>query len=460
MNTEVVDLPEARVPIVASADVLVVGGGTAGFPAALSAARNGARTVLVEKYGFLGGTATAGLVGPFMGVMATTDGGRVQLVRGIFDETIRRMEQLGGATHPEKVRPGTMLSGFKVSGHDGVTPFDPETLKYVAAELCLEVGVDLRLHSQFVQPLLDDGRVVGVVVVGKSGLQAVRASVVVDCTGDGDVAAASGAPMAKGRQSDGLCQPATLFFRIGNVDGQAVERYAFEHPEDIESGRPFASLVQAASSELQLPRDRINMYPTPEPSVWRVNAGRILRVDGTDVMDLTRAEIEGRRQARLLLQFFRKYMPGCERAVLVDTATQVGVRESRRIVGEYVITLEDLATGRAFPDVVALSCYPVDIHSPTDSSGGIRGDMPTAPVYQIPYRSLLPLEVEQLLVAGRCLSATHEALAAVRVMPACFAMGQAAGTAAAIAARRGVPPRGVAMASLHAALREQGAYLG
>jgi len=451
----------ASVPVWREVDVLVVGGGPAGIASAVAAARSRVRTMLVERYGFLGGTATAGLVGPFMGIFAG-DADRVQLIRGIFDEIVRRMEVLGGAIHPSKVALGEGHAGFRLSGHNGVTPFDPETLKLVAAEMCVGAGVKLYLHSLFIQPLLGDDRIEGIVVANKSGLQAIKASVVVDCTGDGDVAAAAGVPMVKGRGPDGLGQGATLFFRIKNVDDERVERYARENPQDGVVGKPFGSLVAKAKAagDFDLPRDRINFYRTPEPGVWGVNASRILRVDGTNVEDLTRAELEGRRQVVALLRFLRKYVPGCEHAMLAVTATQIGIRESRRIVGEYVLTLEDLQTGRGFSDVIALYNYPVDVHSPTDGTGGILVDVPVAPVYQIPYRSLVPLRVEQLLVAGRCLSATHEAAAAVRVMPACFAMGQAAGTAAALAIRAGVPARHVDIAELKRRLQDQGAYLG
>lgn len=246
------------------------------------------------------------------------------------------------------------------------------------------------------------------------------------------------------------------------VDDERVERYIEEHPYDGVAGKPFGTLVERAKAagDFDLPRDRINFYRTTEAGLWGVNASRILRVDGTSVEDLTRAEMEGRRQVLALLRFLRKYIPGCENASIATVAPQVGIRESRRIVGEHVLTLEDLQTGREFPDVIALYNYPVDIHSATDGTGGIQGHIPIAPIYQIPYRSLVPLGVEQLPVAGRCLSATHEAAAAVRVMPACFAMGQAAGTAAALSAKGGVPPRHLDVALLQRRLLEQGAYLG
>jgi glycine/D-amino acid oxidase-like deaminating enzyme len=451
----------AMVPVSWETDVLVVGGGPTGIPAAIAAARNGARTLLVERYGFLGGTATAGLVGPFMGC-CEGEPERVQLIRGIFDEIVRRMEARGGAIHPTKVVRGEGHSGFRMPGHNGVTPFEPEVLKAVAAAMCLEAGVTLHLHSRFVHPLLQDGRMTGVVVATKSGLQAIKAAAVLDCTGDADIAFAAGVPTVKGRQADGLGQGATLFFRVKNVDTARVEQYAREHPDDGVGGRPFSSLVAKAKAagDFDLPRDRINFYRALEPGVWGVNASRVLAIDPTRVEDLTRAELEGRRQVDALIFFLRKYVPGCEQATLAVTATQIGIRESRRIVGEHVLTLEDLQAGRRFPDTIVVYNYPVDIHSPTDGTGGILNEVRIAPVYEIPYRCLVPLQVEQLLVAGRCLSATHEAAAAVRVMPACFAMGQAAGTAAALALEAGTTVRRVDISALRQRLLAQGAYLG
>lgn len=458
---ETVEL-RASVPVSWETDVVVVGGGPAGIPAAIAAARNGARTVLVERYGYLGGTATASLVGPFMGSCEGEGAERLQLIRGIFDEIVRRMEARGGAIHPTRVVRGEGHCGFRLSGHNGVTPFEPEVLKAVAAEMCLEAGVTLHLHSRFVHPLLAAGRMTGVVVATKSGLQAVRAAVVVDCSGDADVAFAAGVPMVKGRKADGLGQGATLFFRVKNVDTARVEQYAREHPDDGVAGKPFGSLVAKAKAagDFDLPRDRINFYRTPEPGVWGVNASRVLAVDPTRVEELTRAELEGRRQVDALIYFLRKYVPGCEQAALAVAAAQIGIRESRRIIGEHVLTLEDLQAGRRFPDTVVVYNYPVDIHSPTDGTGGILNEVRIAPVYEIPYRSLVPLDVEQLLVAGRCLSATHESAAAVRVMPACFAMGQAAGTAAALALEAGTTVRALDTSVLRQKLLEQGAYLG
>ncbi len=444
-------------PVVAETDVLVVGSGPAGLGAAIASARNGARTLLIERYGFLGGNLTAGLVGPCMTSYSLD--GTTQLIRGIFEEMVLRMERIGGAIHPSKIAASTEYCGFIEYGHDKVTPFDPEAVKSVAMEMCLEAGVELRLHTFVVDAVTNGDVLTGVVGASKSGLEVIRGTVTVDCSADGDVAARAGVPFEIGRPGDGLTQPMTLFFRVANVDDDRVKAYVKAHADDY---RPFSSLVQQARArgEFPIPRRGIGLYKTLEPGVWRINTTRIQRLVGTSASDLTLAEIEGRRQVDALMAFFRKWLPGFERCELLDTATQVGVRESRRIAGEYTLTLADLARGAEFEDVVVLAGYPVDIHSPTGDDGGATGELQTANIYQIPYRCLVPLKVEQLLVAGRSLAATHEALAAVRVMPPAMAMGQAAGTAAALAVTTGTPPRRIPVSELQARLVRQGAYLG
>lgn len=452
---------ERDLPIIQRVQVLVVGGGPAGIGAAVTAARSGAQTALVERYGILGGAATAGLVGPFM--TSFSDDGQNQIIGGVFDELVRRMEALDGAVHAESVRAGSPESGFYVFGHDHVTPFDPEALKLVAAEMVDESGVSVHLHSDFVEPVMEGGWIRGAIIHNKSGLGAIGAEIVIDCTGDADVAYRAGAPTVKGRERDGLMQPMTTFFRVGNVDDLAVIAHMAAHPE--ERGRSFHAIVEAAKAEgrFTIARDKVGLYRSVQPHVWTINTTRMQGLDGTDASDLTRAEFEGRRQVWELMRFFRESLPGFQDAVLLDTAMQVGVRETRRIVGEYVLTADDLGTGRHFADVIALGAFPFDIHPVTGDGGGtdsaLAAGLITANVYEIPYRSLVPRDVEQLLVAGRCLSATHEAAGAVRIMPPCFAMGQAAGVAAAQAVREEVPPRHVDSVAVQRSLRAQGAIL-
>jgi hypothetical protein len=448
---------ENEIPVHNAGDVLVVGGGPGGIAAAIASARNGATTTLVERFGFLGGNLTAGLVGPCMTSYSLD--GQTQLIKGIYEEMVMRMETQGGAVHPKHIPAGSPYSGFIVYGHDKVTPFDPESVKFVALDMVREAGVKLRLHTFVADAIVEDNAVTGVIAASKSGLEALKARITVDCSADADVAARAGAAFDQGRDLDGLTQPMTLFFRIKNVNDAVVEDYVKSHPEDY---RPFASIIAEARAkgEFPIPRKGVGIYKTTEPGIWRVNTTRLHAFDGTNVEDLTNAEIAGREQVKILMAFFRKWLPGFENVELYDTASTIGVRETRRIVGEYQLTLEDLATSKEFDDVIGLCGYPVDIHSPTGDGGGADGEMPTANIYQMPYRSLVPKDMDGLLVAGRALSATHEAQSAVRVMPPVFAMGEAAGTAAALAVEWGVQPRNVPVPQLQEMLVRQGAYLG
>jgi glycine/D-amino acid oxidase-like deaminating enzyme len=448
---------ERSLPVHHAGDVLVVGGGPGGIAAAIASARNGAETTLVERFGYLGGNLTAGLVGPCMTSYSLD--GQTQLIKGIYEEMVERMEAHGGAVHPRHIPAGSPYSGFIVYGHDKVTPFDPEAVKFVALDMCREAGVRLRFHTFVADTLVDQNRVTGVVAASKSGLEALTAQVTVDCSADGDVAARAGAAFEIGRDEDGLMQPMTLFFRVKHVDDAVVEEYVQSNSEDY---RPFASIVAKAreAGEFSIPRKGVGLYKTLEPGVWRVNTTRLHALDGTKVEDLTEAEIRGREQITELLAFFRNWLPGFENVQLYDTAATMGVRETRRIVGEYTLTLEDLANATHFDDVIGMCGYPVDIHSPTGDGGGADGRLPTANIYEIPYRSLVPRDIDGLLVAGRAISATHEALGAVRVMPPVFAMGQAAGTAAAMAIEWGVEPRAVPVPQMQELLVRQGAYLG
>jgi hypothetical protein len=438
-------------------DVLVIGGGPSGIGAAVAAARLGARVTLIERYGFLGGNLTAGLVGPCM-TSYSLDGSR-QLIRGLFEEFVQRMIARGGALHPSTVAAGSPYSGFIDYGHDKVTPFEPEAAKAVALEMCLEAGVQLLLHTFTFDAIVRDGSVCGVLYLNKSGIGAMESAVTIDCSADGDVAAKSGARFQLGRDGDGLTQPMTLFFRVSGVDDARVEQYVRTHPEDF---RPFASLVARGRAEGRFPSPRkgVGMYKTLVDGVWRINTTRVLGVVGTETEDLTKAEIEARRQAEGLVRFFRSDLPGFERCVLLDTAVTVGVRETRRVVGDYMLSVDDLVSGREFDDVIAAAGYPVDIHDPAGDGGGVEGAFRTANAYEIPYRCLLPAGLDRLLMAGRCVSATHEALAAIRVMPPAFAMGEAAGTAAALAVRDRTAPRQVRVEELQAQLIDQGAVLG
>ncbi len=450
------------IPIADDVDVLVVGGGPTGIAAAIAAARCGVKTRLLERHGFLGGNLTAGLVGPCMTSFSLD--GEQQLIRGVFDEFVREMVAIGGAIHPREVPASSAYCSFIEYGHDKVTPFQPEAAKIVAQRMCVDAGVDLLFYTMVADAIVDEAdtaapRVTGVVCAAKGGLHAQRAKVVVDCSADGDVAAFAGAKTHFGRESDGLVQPLTQFFRVQNIDDDVVENYIKSENEV----RPFSAIVQRAIDEgrFPVPRRGIGLYKTLDPGVWRINTGRVLKRDGSRAADLTRAELEGREQTMALLQFFREELPGFENCSLLDTAAQIGVRETRRIAGEYTLTLEDLQDGRHFPDTIAHCAYPVDIHDPTGSGGGLdHGLGATANAYEIPFRVMVPKTYDGLLVSGRAVSATHEALGAIRVMPPCFALGQAAGVAASLAVANDIPPRHVGYNELRSVLLDQDAYLG
>ncbi len=443
-----------RVPITDEAEVIVVGGGPAGIGAAVAAARNGARTLLVERYGFLGGMATAGLVGPFM--TCYDIGGHEPIIEGIFKELVDRMVSMGAAVDPADVRGFSAFGGYHRYGHEHTTPFDPEALKLVAQEMVLEAGAELKLHSFFVDVIVQGDRIGQIILAGKSGLEALAADIVIDATGDGDVAARSGAPFEKGRPSDGGLQPASLFFRVGNVDDDAVQEYVEAHPEDED----FSALIRRAAAEsgFSHTKDHVTLFRTPRPGEWWLNFSRIHGVDATESEQMTQAEIEGRRQVVHLLEFLRDYVPGFSAAYLLDTGAQVGVRETRRIMGEYVLTADDVFAARQFDDAIARVSFPIDIHDVTGGGGYFQGPKDGA-YYTIPYRCLVPRYVEQLLVAGRCISATHEAHGSLRVMPPCFATGQAAGTAAALALEMDVAPRHADVGLLRRTLADQAALV-
>lgn len=409
-------------------DVLVVGGGPGGLAAAIASARNGADTLLVERYGFLGGMATIGNVNPYMTYWA----GEEQIIEGIHQEICDRLTAMGGY------------------GKGSRTAFDPEAYKYVADRMCEEAGVKVLLHTTLSDVTESDGAIRSVEVVGKSGKQIATAQVYIDGTGDADLAAWAGARVEKGRPQDGLTQPMTLNFRVCNVDASRMAGWDERN-----------KLYDKAKAEgrLHCPRENVLLFLTTRPTEIHFNQTRITGMDGTSSEDLTKAEIEGRRQAWEFLQFLRSDVPGFEDAEMQISGPQIGVRESRRVIGDYIMTEEDILGARKFPDVIARGSYDVDIHNPTGAGTVIKRLKP-GESYDIPYRSLTPLGIENLLIAGRPISATHEAHSSVRIMPICIAIGQAAGTAAALSVRSSVVPRKLDVALLQKSLREQGANLG
>jgi hypothetical protein len=441
-------------------DVLVVGGGNAGCAAALAAARNGARVLLVERYGFLGGTATASMVGPWM----TFHSGDDRIVGGIAQEIVERLVVRGGS-------PGHI--------HDAsdyvptITPFDPEIHKALLFEMMRESGVSLLLHAWFLDALVSGGRVAGGRFATVGGTRTVRAKRTIDATADAYVAAGAGVPTQQG-DAHGRVQPASLMFRLSHVDLDLLATYVRRRPEQMRSSlktheRTADALTAVAGlyelwdaararGDVHVPRELVSFFATPYADEVTVNMTRVVDVDPLDPDDLTRAEVEARAQVMQLFDFFRRDVPGFANARIAATATQIGVRESRRIVGDYTLTADDVLHARTFDDAVARSAYPIDLHNPS-GSGTTTHRLPPGSSYEIPYRCLVPVGVEDLLVAGRCISTTHEALASTRLTPTVMTLGQAAGTAAALSLQAGVTPRALDPAVLRERLVRDGVDL-
>ena len=448
-----------------STDVLVVGGGPAGVCAAIAAARCGAKTVIVEQGNCLGGMATRGLVAPFMTCYDTT--GEIMVIRGIFEEIVDRMVALGGAIHPSQVRAGTPFSAWITKGHDHLTPFDAETLKFVLDQMCDEAGVKVMFHSTLVDPLIIGNSVRGIRLLNREGLCTIGAKVTIDCTGDGDVAASAGAPCTYGNPEIGKVQPSTLFFHINNVDTPRLTRDVEAHLHEFRkvNGVSYRALhwrVEEAeeAGEWDIARKSVNIYRGVREDEWAVNCTRIAGVDATSTESLSAAEKEGRRQVQELMNFFHKYVPGCENATIKSSASTLGIRESRHVQGEYILTADDLLQGVVPEDSILCASNSVDVHGRNGANTTEYKTVENGQWYGLPLRSLIPLQRDGLIVAGRAISATSDAAGAVRVMPPCMAMGHAAGITAALAALGGAAPRRIDAKDVRAKLLEQGAFLG
>jgi ribulose 1,5-bisphosphate synthetase/thiazole synthase len=457
-------------------DIIVAGGGAAGVVAAIASARNGADTLLVERYGFLGGAITGQFVTTLNSFLDMR--GR-RIVGGIPQEVIDRLREMGGAVGH--------LQDYLWWSTGSVTLVDPALMKYAMLEMAVEAGVKLLLHTTVQDVVVEGDNIKGVIAASKGGTQAIFGKLVVDATGDGDVAAAAGAPYVKGR-GDGSMQHVSLMLRMGNVEQEKILDYVRENPDQFIIGENpygrrsveetiaqlhdiyqapamagFFKLVKEGVEKGEMhpfsPRGGLCLQMTPRRGEMGVYATNVANVDSTDALSLTRAEMELRRQALITVQFLKKYVPGFESAYLIDVAPQVGVRETRRIIGEYVLTEEDVLEGRRFPDVVAKGSHPADIHSPDDPKKVIHLHVKDGGSYDIPYRCLVPKKVGSLLVAGRCASASHEAMGSARVVGTCMAMGQAAGTAAALCVVDHVVPRLLDVGRLQKRLVEQGAVL-
>ncbi|MBR4444177.1 MAG: FAD-dependent oxidoreductase [Clostridia bacterium] len=419
--------PARQIPVAAETDVLVVGGGPAGFSASINAARQGVRVILIETAGAVGGIATIGMMSHFTGSVKSR----------FYEELLSRMAERNEGDQ-KGVRTVTI---------------DTEQLKTLCLDMLVEAGVELRLYTMACAAIVEDGRVKGVITESKSGRQAIMAKVVIDATGDGDIAADAGVEYHKGREGDGLMQPVTIMFKVAGVDySRAVFPGSFETTVDTPKGE----LQALAREKLPFPAGHVLLYRSTLPGVVTCNMTNSIDIDGTDAQSLTKGEQVCRSQLNAIVAFLREYAPGYENCFLISSASLLGVRETRHFKGLYTLTKEDILNRTLFEDwVVREARFNFDVHNLTGASldkTGVQKYYPKDNYYSIPYRCLLPAGVDGLLLAGRNISGTHMAHSNYRVMPMCVAMGEAAGVAAALAALRGVDPKEVPAAAIQAVI--------
>ena len=465
---ETITEPARQTPIADEADVVVVGGGPAGIIASVAAARNGANTILVESHGFLGGVAALGI--PFQGFH---DDNNRQIVGGAPWELMERLFREGAS-------PGPWFFDGVARAYGSVIQYDNTMFKTIASDMVRDAGAALLLHTSAVRPIHEGNAVKGVLIESKSGREALLAKVVIDASGDGDMAARAGAEFQKGN-SQGFLQPVTVLFKISNVDMKEFLGHVDTHPadydlemqnphywEDYESGiRPVVGGLEKVCREAQargeydMPNPLVAVACLPHRGEVLVNMALVKFVDATDNRDLTRAETIGAGFVWKAMDFLRKYVMGFKNAWVSEIAPFVGIRETRRIIGEHILDEKDMVACREFEDRIARGGRGVDIHDPTpDSTQPARSMIMNFPKgYTIPYRCLVPQKLENLLMAGRCISVSYRAFGSTRVMAQCMAVGQAAGTAAALATGQGVSPRQVEVAEVQKVLREQGAMI-
>jgi 2-polyprenyl-6-methoxyphenol hydroxylase-like FAD-dependent oxidoreductase len=432
--------PARDVRVFKEADVVVVGGGPAGIAAAVASARNGAQTILLERYGHLGGLASGGLVTL---IMPMSDGTNTPQISGICQEVIDRLDAAGAALHPRMEDLGSVkaelvdywrnYSFCVIDGKIRLSVFmDPEILKCILNDMAEEASVKLLLHSLFVNALVDDETVKGIVFESKSGRQALLGKVVIDATGDGDVYASAGAPFDSRMNPDDRSSRLAFVFRIGNIDPEKYFGFRKSHPQthnellkELENLRGFTMFIRTSREDV----------------IWVNN--NVPHLNGLSVEDLTRLEVDGRNRMRITHDFLKKRMPGFENSFIIDTASQIGVRCSRRLIGEYVITAPEIRSGVVFPDTIMMG-------------PDFRHDFsPDYPHWHVPYRALVPRKVKNLLAAGRCISTDIVANDLLSPIQYCFATGQAAGTAAAIAVKDKVDTAQVDIKKLQKRLSEQ-----
>ena len=440
-----IEEPARQIPIYGEYEVAVLGGGPAGIAAAVAAARAGRKTLLVERYGFLGGMGTAAGVTNFCGLHANVHGELHRVVQGIASDLLARIDRLDGLNKPHLIL-GKILA----------QAYDTAAYKIAADDLLAAHKVDILFHALGAGVAMQDqARIDALFVETKAGRQAVRADIFIDCSGDGDLAAWAGAPFEVGDAAGHMLYP-SMMFRLNNIDPATAG----------EAWRTIPQLMEQAEAKgtHQFPRKAAIVRPQRSPIEWRVNFTQLKRGDGSAINglapdDLTRGEIDGRRQAIQAFQFLRT-VPGFEKSYIVDLPPQLGIRETRRIVGGYQLSGDDVLGCASFADSIGVNGWPIEEHV----AGDVIFRFPQIPesrgYNELPYRMLVPERIDNLLVAGRCASMTHEGQSAARVSGACFAMGEAAGAAASLALSGNRVPRDIAIERLQRALKERGAFIG
>lgn len=455
-DVKVINEPARQTPVRMEVDVLVVGAGPAGIIAAQAAASDGLKVALIDNRSFVGGNMTIGL--PILGFLGQKGN---QIIKGLPQKFIDKLKAVDGASEH---RPCPL--------HMSLTLVEPEAVKNIGLQALEESGVKVLLYVFSAAVVVENDVLKGVIIESKSGREVILAKTVIDCTGDADVAFKAGVECEQGNEHGGA-QPPTLMFCMAAVDTEKLRMSIAEEPRtyltDFIPSEYFGQnnqfivvglrsvMEKAREAGYKLPVERtILITGLREGEVW-VNMSRINGVDGTNPESLTYGEIEGRKQVEEIQRYLQEYVPGFENSHFTKMAPFLGIRETRRIVGQYVMTAEDILSCKRFDDAVAVASYPLDIHHP--EGGGCTltwcGDS-----YDIPYRSLVPAKIKNLLVAGRSISTTHEAMSAIRVMAPCMAMGEAAGRAAKIAVRKGIYPSDIDVNELRKELIESGAYLG
>lgn len=414
--------PARTLPVYGEFDVVVIGGGPAGLAACVSAAKHGARTLLVERYGFLGGMGTAGGVTNFAGLYARKDGEMRQVVHGVVDDLLARIDALGGLNQPQD----------GMGGRVRVRSYDVSCYKCAADQMLVTHGVHILFHAWAAAVVMNGRTIDALVVETKSGRQAIRGRRFIDCSGDADVAHFAGVPFELGDGHGSALFPSTMF-RIGHVDAAPALAAVGEF-------KAINDLMEQSEirhpGRYRFPRKGAILRPQKNPAEWRANVTQIrnaadMAMDATDARQLSEGELEGRRQIIEYFRFLRAEVPGFEASAIIDIAPQVGIRETRRIVGSYRLTGEDILSSARFEDVIGINAWPMEMHVDGAISWGFPRDENRA-CNDLPWRMLVPREVDNLLVAGRCASMAHEGQSAARASGGCFVMGQAAGTAAAL----------------------------